>query len=443
MIKKPGLMLGLIMSIFAAYIHVDCAYSQTYNLPFSDNANHPAGVYPGTVITTGSHGMWVVTKGSYISTGQRTEVAYFYQDAGNTKMSYTTSGITLTVIAMPDPSPAVSATTNPITMQPGTVLILENGQVWRVTSGSYMALASIRQIVVVYEMSGTNHLSFQTSGTTLGVELLSQAYTLTLTKSGTGSGTVTSSPSGISCGGNCSASYASGAAVSLAARADAGSYFAGWSAPCSGISTCTLTLTADTQVTAAFSPGYFDTVQAVYIGYYQRPADPGGLLYWAERLDATNGNLNEIIEAYANSPESVALYGNIDSSNIGSVVDSIYVALFNRPAEAEGKAFYVNGFNAGRFTAATIMLNVLYGAQNEDLQSINNKLAAANLFTRIIDPEFDGRNFMVTYAGNSDAIAARAFLASVTDDPTTVPTQDEATEYTQTYIADPGDQILR
>jgi hypothetical protein len=261
---------------------------------------------------------------------------------------------------------------------------------------------------------------------------------LSLTKSGTGSGTVTSSPFGISCGANCNASYASGAAVSLAARADAGSYFAGWSAPCSGISTCTLALTADTQVTAAFSPGYFDTVQAVYIGYYQRPADPGGLLYWAERLDATNGNLNEIIEAYANSPESVALYGNIDSSNVGSVVDSIYVALFNRPAEAEGKAFYVDGFNAGRFTAATIMLNVLYGAQNEDLQSINNKLAAANLFTRIIDPEFDGRDFTVTYAGNSDAIAARTFLASVTDDPTTVPTQDEATEYMMEYIADPG-----
>jgi hypothetical protein len=265
---------------------------------------------------------------------------------------------------------------------------------------------------------------------------------VTLTKSGAGSGTVTSSPLGINCGGTCSASYASNAAVTLIARADADSYFAGWSAPCSGISTCNLTLTADTQVTAIFAPGYFDTVQGVYIGYYQRPADPGGLLYWADRLESTNGNLNEIIEAYASSPESQALYGTINSNNISDVVNRIYNALFGRDAETGGLNYYTNGFSAGQFTAATIMLNVLYGAQNEDLRSINNKLAAANLFTRTIDPELDGANFQVTYAGEQDAIAARTFLVSVTENPATVPTQDETTVNMKSYIADSGDPIL-
>ena len=42
-------------------------------------------------------------------------------------------------------------------------------------------------------------------------------YTLTVAKAGTGTGTVTSSPAGISCGGTCSASYASGTAVTLTA----------------------------------------------------------------------------------------------------------------------------------------------------------------------------------------------------------------------------------
>jgi len=187
---------------------------------------------------------------------------------------------------------------------------------------------------------------------------------------------------------------------------------------------------------------YFDTVQKTYIGYYQRPADPGGLIYWAERLYATGGNLTEIIEAFANSAESQALYGTINSSNISTVVNGIYNALFGRNAEAEGLNYYVNGFNSGHFTAATIMLNVLYGAQNEDLQSINNKLTAANLFTRTIDPELDCRDFQVTYAGNADAIAARNFLAFVTWNPVTVPTQDETTAYIKTNIANPGDPIL-
>jgi len=49
---------------------------------------------------------------------------------------------------------------------------------------------------------------------------------------------------------------------------------------------------------------YFDTVQKIFIGYYQRSAAPGGLNYWAGRLDASGGDLTDIIEAFANSAES-------------------------------------------------------------------------------------------------------------------------------------------
>ena len=88
------------------------------------------------------------------------------------------------------------------------------------------------------------------------------------------------------------------------------------------------------------------------------------------------------------------------------------------------------------------MLNVLYGAQNEDLLSVSNKLAASNLFTRTIDPDLDGLNFQVTYSGDADVVSGRSFVASVTDDTGTVPTQDETTTYMRSKIADPGDAIL-
>jgi hypothetical protein len=272
--------------------------------------------------------------------------------------------------------------------------------------------------------------------------------TLTIERSGTGFGTVSSNPPGISCGTDCSESYAQGTVVTLTATPDTGSAFTSWTGydAVSG-NVCSLTMNATRSVTALFAGDgffdmYFDTVQEVYIGYYQRPADPGGLLYWAQRLYGTNGNLNEIIEAFANSSESLSLYGTITSSNISTLVDRIYMALFNRPAEAEGKAYYVEGFNAGRFTAAKIMLNVLYGAQNQDLLSINNKVSASNVFTRTIDPELVGYNLQATYAGNSDAIAGRDFLTFVTWNSSTVPTQEETRLFVQTYIADPGDPIL-
>lgn len=184
---------------------------------------------------------------------------------------------------------------------------------------------------------------------------------------------------------------------------------------------------------------YFDTVQKTYIGYYQRAGDPGGLLYWADRLNKSGGNLNDIIEAFAHSDESQALYGAINSSNIATVVNAIYNALFNRDAESGGLNFYVNGYNTGQYTAATIMLNVLNGAQNQDLQRISNKLKAANQFTKVIDPDLDGDNLQVTYAGEADAIKGREFLHYVID---IVPTESATKAYVIFNIADPTDPII-
>ena len=77
--------------------------------------------------------------------------------------------------------------------------------------------------------------------------------TLTVTKAGTGSGTVTSAPAGINCGATCSAPFASGTQVTLTAAPATGSTFTGWGAPCSGTGTCVVTLTAATTVTATFT----------------------------------------------------------------------------------------------------------------------------------------------------------------------------------------------
>lgn len=190
----------------------------------------------------------------------------------------------------------------------------------------------------------------------------------------------------------------------------------------------------------AAASSYYDAVQKIYIGYYQRPADPVGLIYWAGRLDASGGNPAAIIESFANSAESRALYGTINSGNIATVVNDLYRALFGRDAEAAGRDYYVMGFNAGRYTVATIMLNVLYGAQNNDLQAVNNKVSAANLFTRTIDPELDGNSFQATYEGDGDAVAARNFLALYATS-VRAPTAIETTAYVLANIADRDDVL--
>lgn len=76
--------------------------------------------------------------------------------------------------------------------------------------------------------------------------------TLSVTLSG--SGVVRSQPVGIDCGSACSASFGDGASVVLTATPATGQRFSGWSGACTGSSaTCTLAMSADRSVGAAFA----------------------------------------------------------------------------------------------------------------------------------------------------------------------------------------------
>jgi hypothetical protein len=78
---------------------------------------------------------------------------------------------------------------------------------------------------------------------------------LTVSKAGSGWGTVTSSPGGIFCGSDCEQEYEAGKEATLTAKASTGSKFSGWSGSgCSGTSTCKVTMNEAKAVTATFDP---------------------------------------------------------------------------------------------------------------------------------------------------------------------------------------------
>lgn len=84
--------------------------------------------------------------------------------------------------------------------------------------------------------------------------LKTQNYTLTITKEGTGNGTVTSLPQAINCGSVCSAKYDQGKLIILTAQPNQTSVFAGWSGGgCTGTGICIITLNADTTITTTFT----------------------------------------------------------------------------------------------------------------------------------------------------------------------------------------------
>jgi hypothetical protein len=77
--------------------------------------------------------------------------------------------------------------------------------------------------------------------------------TLDVVANGTGTGSVTSTPSGIDCGATCSAGFDYNTSVTLTATPDADSTFVGWSGDCTGTGACIVTLDQARSVTATFT----------------------------------------------------------------------------------------------------------------------------------------------------------------------------------------------
>jgi hypothetical protein len=85
---------------------------------------------------------------------------------------------------------------------------------------------------------------------TAGFELVQ--YGLSIDKTGSGSGTVKSTPAGIASANSCAATYPAGAAVTLTATPDETSVFTGWSGACSGTEACIINMDAAQTVSANF-----------------------------------------------------------------------------------------------------------------------------------------------------------------------------------------------
>ena len=75
---------------------------------------------------------------------------------------------------------------------------------------------------------------------------------LVISKTGSGTGTVTSSPPWINCGATCSDSFTTGSTAILNSTPTPGSNFTGWSGACTGTGSCTVIMNGAKSVTANF-----------------------------------------------------------------------------------------------------------------------------------------------------------------------------------------------
>jgi hypothetical protein len=167
-------------------------------------------------------------------------------------------------------------------------------------------------------------------------------FTLTVTKSGDGSGAI--SGNGLSCGATCSVPLSYGTPVSLAATPDSVnatlSSFTAWSgAGCSGTGACMFTITADTTVNAAFrlKPNLMFTSSALFDGNLGGLAGADAKCQTLAQAKGLTGNYRAYLGATAtNAPSRFAVASGWTRVDGSPLVDSIgdfgTVALQNPPA---------------------------------------------------------------------------------------------------------------
>ena len=120
-----------------------------------------------------------------------------------------------------------------------------------------------------------------------------QTATLTVKTSGSGSGTVTSTPQGINCPGSCTASFTQGAKVTLTATPGGGSTLGNWSGACSGTAaTCSITLNSNQSVAASFITANISAINHIII-----------LLQENRSFDHYFGHLADYWAAHGYAPE--------------------------------------------------------------------------------------------------------------------------------------------
>ncbi len=135
---------------------------------------------------------------------------------------------------------------------------------------------------------------------------------LTVTRTGTGSGSIESLPSGISCGPDCSRPFAPGTTVTLKAVAAPNAQFSGWSGGgCSGTAECAVMLGSDTTIEATFTATLPVKIAENWSSIYTTPQQAYNNALSGNTIISQSLSFNENLNL--NLPVAVKMEGGYDT----------------------------------------------------------------------------------------------------------------------------------
>ena len=157
-----------------------------------------------------------------------------------------------------------------------------------------------------------------------------------------------------------------------------------------------------------------ESIQQLYIAYFNRPADAGGLAFWVDSVNK-GVSLSTIAANFAAQDEYKVVFANMSEDQI---VARVYQNLFNRLPELGGLNYWSNLLKTGAITVDKIVQEVAASAQQDpakgpDTISVQSKVAAAVAFTDYLNTDVAAR---VAYSSGAVNAVGVSYLAGVSND---------------------------
>lgn len=153
---------------------------------------------------------------------------------------------------------------------------------------------------------------------------------------------------------------------------------------------------------------YDNAIQQLYVAYFNRPADASGITFWANAM-ANGVTTAQISAAFAASAEYQTEYSQ---TTYTGVVTQVYSNLFGRAPDSTGLAFWVKALNDKTLTIDNVVDFIARGAQGTDEAAIAAKVKVATAFTNALDTDAEKAG----YAGEAANDAAKALLSGIKTD---------------------------
>jgi S-layer protein len=174
-----------------------------------------------------------------------------------------------------------------------------------------------------------------------------------------------------------------------------------------------------------------DLIQQLYVAYFNRPADVAGLNYWTNAL-TNGGKIADIAKSFSQQTEYTSLFAGKQPDEI---VNIIYTNLFGRGAEQAGLNYWGAKLQAGAVSVADVVLQVAAGATGTDLAAYNNKVAASAAFTTELNTAGNEAERVAYASGTTAALnVAKAWLSTVTTDASLVTAKASVHDTAQSVV---------